>query len=96
MVEKDLGTDVARSVAKKLVMHHRRAGGQSQHSELLALSPKSDRIQNALSYAEKNLGSSLIGRQIGRSGKSQPEAVQSRLSSGNGTNSRQGGREAAS
>ena len=40
-------------------MHHRRAGGQSQHSELLALSPRSDRIQNALSYAEKNLGSSL-------------------------------------
>jgi transcriptional regulator GlxA family with amidase domain len=59
MVEKDLGTEVARSVAKKLVMHHRRAGGQSQHSELLALSPKSDRIQNALSYAEKNLRSSL-------------------------------------
>ena len=59
MVEKDLGAEAARSVAKKLVMHHRRAGGQSQHSELLALSPKSDRIQNALSYAEKNLGSSL-------------------------------------
>ena len=59
LVEKDLGTEVARSVAKKLVMHHRRAGGQSQHSELLTLSPKSDRIQNALSYAEKNLGSSL-------------------------------------
>jgi transcriptional regulator GlxA family with amidase domain len=59
MVEKDLGTEVARSVAKKLVMHHRRAGGQSQHSELLALSPKSDRIQNAVRYAEKNLGSAL-------------------------------------
>ncbi len=59
MVEKDLGSEVARSVAKKLVMHQRRAGGQSQHSELLALSPKSDRIQNALSFAEKNLGSSL-------------------------------------
>src|SRR5712672_537503 len=59
LVEKDLGAEAARSVAKKLVMHHRRAGGQSQHSELLALSPKSDRIQNALSYAEKNLGSSL-------------------------------------
>jgi transcriptional regulator GlxA family with amidase domain len=59
MVEKDMGTEAARSVAKKLVMHHRRAGGQSQHSELLTLSPKSDRIQNALSYAERNLGSSL-------------------------------------
>ena len=59
MVEKDLGTEVSRSVAKKLVMHHRRAGGQSQHSELLALSPKSDRIRGALAYAEKNFGSSL-------------------------------------
>src|ERR1700730_11803408 len=55
MVEKDLGADVARSTAQKLVMQHRRTGGQSQHSELLALSPKSDRIQNALAYAEKNL-----------------------------------------
>jgi transcriptional regulator GlxA family with amidase domain len=59
MVEKDLGSEVSRSVAKKLVMQHRRAGGQSQHSELLALSPKSDRIQSALSYAERNLGSTL-------------------------------------
>jgi transcriptional regulator GlxA family with amidase domain len=59
LVEKDLGEEAARSVARKLVMHHRRAGGQSQHSELLALSPKSDRIQNAISFAEKNLGSSL-------------------------------------
>jgi len=59
MVEKDLGTEAARSVARKLVMHHRRAGGQSQHSELLALSPKSDRVQNAVRYAEKNLGSEL-------------------------------------
>jgi len=32
LVEKDLGAEAARSVAKKLVMHHRRAGGQSQHS----------------------------------------------------------------
>jgi transcriptional regulator GlxA family with amidase domain len=59
LVEKDLGIEVAQSVAKKLVMRHRRAGGQSQHSELLTLSPKSDRIQNALSFAEKNLSSSL-------------------------------------
>lgn len=59
LVEKDLGEEAARSVAKKLVMHHRRAGGQSQHSELLTLSPKSDRIQNAISFAEKNLAASL-------------------------------------
>jgi transcriptional regulator GlxA family with amidase domain len=55
MVEKDLGTVLARSTAHKLVMHHKRTGGQSQHSEMLALSPRSDRIQSAISYAEKNL-----------------------------------------
>lgn len=59
MVEKDLGAEAARSTARKLVMHHKRTGGQSQHSEMLALSPRSDRIQNAISYAERNLGQPL-------------------------------------
>jgi len=59
MVEKDLGADVARSVAQKLVIYHRRAGGQSQHSALLELEPKSDRIQSALAYAKSNLQTPL-------------------------------------
>jgi transcriptional regulator GlxA family with amidase domain len=59
MVEKDLGAEVARSVAHKLVMHQRRSGGQTQHSEMLELSPKSDRVQDALNYARQNLGRSL-------------------------------------
>lgn len=59
MVEKDLGTELARSVAHKLVMHQHRSGGQSQHSELLSMSPKSDRIQSALDYARKHLNRSL-------------------------------------
>ncbi len=59
MVEKDLGAETARSVAHKLVMHQRRAGGQSQHSEMLDLAPKSDRIQNALNYARQHLSRSL-------------------------------------
>jgi transcriptional regulator GlxA family with amidase domain len=59
MVEKDLGTEIARSVAHKLVMHQRRSGGQSQHSELLTLAPKSDRIQSALDYARKHLSRAL-------------------------------------
>jgi transcriptional regulator GlxA family with amidase domain len=59
MVEKDLGADVARAVARKLVVYHRRAGGQSQFSALLELEPKSDRIQNALAYAKGNLASPL-------------------------------------
>ena len=59
MVEKDLGADVARAVARQLVVYHRRAGGQSQFSALLELEPKSDRIQNALTYAKRNLDKPL-------------------------------------
>ncbi|UVK95717.1 GlxA family transcriptional regulator [Pseudomonas atacamensis] len=59
MVEKDLGSEIARSVAHRLVMHQRRSGGQSQHSELLSLSPRSDRIQSALDYARKHLNRPL-------------------------------------
>jgi transcriptional regulator GlxA family with amidase domain len=59
MVEKDLGAEVARAVARKLVVYHRRSGGQSQFSTLLELEPKSDRIQSALAYAKRNLDSPL-------------------------------------
>jgi len=67
MVEKDLGSEVARSVAHKLVMHQRRSGGQSQHSEILDLAPKSDRIQNALNYARKNLNKELTVDELAES-----------------------------
>jgi transcriptional regulator GlxA family with amidase domain len=59
MVEKDLGADIAQNVARKLVVYHRRAGGQSQFSTLLELQPKSDRVQRALDYAGRNLKSTL-------------------------------------
>jgi transcriptional regulator GlxA family with amidase domain len=55
MIEKDFGQDVSRTVARKLVVYHRRAGGQSQFSALLELEPKSDRIQKAIDYASANL-----------------------------------------
>ncbi|ANK75549.1 MULTISPECIES: GlxA family transcriptional regulator [Ensifer] len=55
MIEKDHGEDVARQVARKLVVYHRRAGGQSQFSALLELDPKSDRIQKSVNYAKANL-----------------------------------------
>jgi transcriptional regulator GlxA family with amidase domain len=64
MVEKDLGADVARAVARQLVVYHRRAGGQSQFSALLELEPKSDRIQNALTYAKRNLDKPLSVGQL--------------------------------
>ena len=59
LVEKDLGDDVARSVAHRLVMHQRRSGGQSQHSEILSLAPRSDRIARALEHARRHLAQSL-------------------------------------
>jgi len=59
MVEKDLGADIARVVAHRLVMSQRRSGGQTQHSEILALAPRSDRLQRALEYARSHLGKTL-------------------------------------
>nr|WP_314547070.1 GlxA family transcriptional regulator [uncultured Massilia sp.] len=55
LVEDDHGTDVSRNVARKMVLYHRRSGGQSQFSSLLELQPKSDRIQQALTYAKRHL-----------------------------------------
>ena len=59
MVEADFGLDAARNVARKLVLHQRRSGGQSQFSALLELDAKSDRVQMALTYAREHLGSDL-------------------------------------
>ena len=64
LIENDFGAEVARSVAKKLVVYHRRAGGQSQFSALLELEPKSDRIQSALTYAKRNLTSKLTVHEL--------------------------------
>jgi transcriptional regulator GlxA family with amidase domain len=59
MVEEDLGRDVSRAVARQLVVYHRRPGGQSQHSTLLELEPKSDRVQSALAFAKRHLREDL-------------------------------------
>ncbi len=59
LVEEDLGLDAARQVARKMVVYHRRSGGQSQFSTLLELEPKSDRIQAVLTFARRNLTSRL-------------------------------------
>jgi transcriptional regulator GlxA family with amidase domain len=72
MVEKDFGADVARAVARKLVVYHRRAGGQSQFSALLELEPKSDRIQSALAYAKRNLDQSLTVTQLAKAAHLSP------------------------
>jgi transcriptional regulator GlxA family with amidase domain len=55
MLEKDYGSELARSVARIMVIDYQRSGGQPQHSALLDMNPKSDRIQDALAYARRNL-----------------------------------------
>jgi transcriptional regulator GlxA family with amidase domain len=55
LIENDIGPELAKAVARNLVIYHRRGGGQSQFSTLLELNPKSDRIRSALSYARENL-----------------------------------------
>jgi transcriptional regulator GlxA family with amidase domain len=72
MLEKDAGPELSRSVARKLVLFHRRAGGQSQHSALLELEPKSDRIQTALIYARKNLRTDLTVEQLAEAARLSP------------------------
>jgi transcriptional regulator GlxA family with amidase domain len=64
MVEEDAGRELAWAVSRDLVMYHRRAGGQSQHSALLKLEPSSDRIQSALNYARCNLRTALTVDQL--------------------------------
>jgi len=59
MIESDLDAKIAKDVARKLVVYHRRGGGQSQFSAMLELTPKSDRIQTALAFARENLHTTL-------------------------------------
>jgi transcriptional regulator GlxA family with amidase domain len=59
MVESDMGVDLARKIARKLVIYQRRGSEQSQLSALLELDPKSDRVQLAMAYARENLTADL-------------------------------------
>jgi len=67
LVERDLGKDKAREAARTMVVHHRRAGGQSQHSALLEMDVgKSDRVQQVLEYIRGHLGQPLTIEQLAR------------------------------
>jgi transcriptional regulator GlxA family with amidase domain len=72
LVERDMGQDVARATARTLVVHHRRAGGQSQHSAMLELDAKSDRVQMALVFARKNLRQPLTVEQLAEAARLSP------------------------
>ncbi len=72
LIEDDHGAELAREVAKGLVMHHRRSGGQSQHSALLELDAKADRVQTALAYAKRNLHLPLGNEELARAANLSP------------------------
>jgi transcriptional regulator GlxA family with amidase domain len=72
MVERDVGSEVARLVAEALVVERRRPGGESQHSVLLDLKPKSDQVHAALAYARNNLDSKLTIESLARAASLSP------------------------
>jgi transcriptional regulator GlxA family with amidase domain len=55
LIEEDYGTRLAKQIARDLVVHHRRPGGQSQFSTLLELEPASGRLRQALAFAREHL-----------------------------------------
>lgn len=59
MIEEDLGHEVAKGVARDMVVYHRRLGGQSQFSTLLDMAPPAGRIHDALRYANDHLNETL-------------------------------------
>jgi transcriptional regulator GlxA family with amidase domain len=59
LIDNDLGPDAAKLVARLLVMSQRRLGGQKQHSALLDMTPKSDRIELVLAHIRQNLRNTL-------------------------------------
>ncbi len=59
MIEKDLGAEITRAIARHLVVPYRRPGGQSQFSAMSQMEPESDRIRMALNFAREHLDETL-------------------------------------
>jgi transcriptional regulator GlxA family with amidase domain len=59
LIADDLGEEVARQVAQELVVYHRRPGGQSQFSALLALERSEGRFTSLLTWMRERLDRSL-------------------------------------
>lgn len=64
LVDNDLGPEAAKRVARLLVMNQRRLGGQLQHSALLEMTPKSDRIEMVLAHIRRNLRNPLTVEEL--------------------------------
>jgi transcriptional regulator GlxA family with amidase domain len=59
LIEDDLGEDVARRAARELVVHQRRAGGQSQFSVMQDVRLASGRFDELIGWVRTNLAASL-------------------------------------
>src|SRR5580698_4626490 len=59
MTAEDFGDEVARKTARQLVLHERRAGGQSQFSSLLELKAPAGRFAPLLTWAREHLDAPL-------------------------------------
>ena len=55
LVAEDLGEELAKRTAQRLVVHHRRPGGQSQFSAMLDLGPPEGRFGDLLAWARERL-----------------------------------------
>ncbi|WP_026191456.1 GlxA family transcriptional regulator [Methylosinus sp. LW4] len=64
MIGDDLGEDVARAVARQLVVYHRRPGGQSQFSALLELESRQDKFATLLRWASERLRQRLTVEEL--------------------------------
>jgi len=60
LIEDDYDAEMARGVARDMVVYHRRLGGQSQFSTLLDLAPPASRIGRALTYARDHLNEETL------------------------------------
>ncbi len=72
LVEDDFGAEVAKAVARKLVVYLRRPGGQSQFSALLDLEPRSDQVRRALVHAKENLTNELSVEELAEAANLSP------------------------
>ena len=72
LIEDDHGAELSRSIARKLVVYHRRPGGQSQFSALLELEPRSDRVRRALVYAKEHLQNPLTVEELAEAASLSP------------------------
>jgi putative intracellular protease/amidase len=95
LIADDLGEAVARRTAQELVVYHRRPGGQSQHSALLDMAPRSDRVGRALAFARAKPARATDGGSPRAGGGDEPSAVRPNAARRDRPDPGQGGRAPA-